>query len=73
MEIYTILNKNKRKIIIFSSFIFSLTLLGCNTIEGAGTDIKHGGKALERAAESNKQEPPACCPYCARPITCRKY
>ncbi|MCC6380424.1 MAG: entericidin A/B family lipoprotein [Burkholderiales bacterium] len=27
---------------------------GCNTIEGAGKDIKAGGSAIERAAKDSK-------------------
>lgn len=30
--------------------MFSFILQGCNTIEGAGADIKEAGKALERSA-----------------------
>ena len=30
------------------------TLSACNTISGAGKDIKSGGKAIERAADTNK-------------------
>jgi entericidin B len=29
-------------------------LAGCNTVEGAGKDVKAGGAAVERAAEKNK-------------------
>ena len=31
-----------------------VALGGCNTIEGAGKDIKAGGQAIEKAAERNK-------------------
>ncbi len=30
------------------------TMSGCNTIEGAGKDIKAGGQAIEKAAERSK-------------------
>ncbi|CAO3421574.1 entericidin A/B family lipoprotein [Azospirillum doebereinerae] len=30
---------------------FAVLLSGCNTVEGAGQDIKAGGRAVERAAE----------------------
>jgi predicted small secreted protein len=33
-------------------------LVGCNTVEGVGTDIKHAGGALEHAAEDAKQPCP---------------
>ena len=29
-------------------------LSACNTIEGAGKDVQHGGKALEDSADRNK-------------------
>ena len=29
-------------------------LSGCNTVEGAGKDIKHGGAAIERSADEHK-------------------
>ena len=29
-------------------------LSGCNTVEGAGKDIKAGGEAIEKAADKNK-------------------
>ena len=29
-------------------------LSACNTMEGAGKDIQHGGKALENSADRNK-------------------
>ncbi len=29
-------------------------LAGCNTVEGAGKDVKASGAAVERAAEKNK-------------------
>ena len=34
--------------------IASLALAACNTVEGAGKDIKAGGQAIEKAAEKNK-------------------
>lgn len=32
----------------------AVLIAGCNTIEGAGKDIKAGGSAIERAANSAK-------------------
>lgn len=29
-------------------------LSACNTVEGAGKDIKHGGQAIENSADRNK-------------------
>lgn len=31
--------------------ITSLTLVGCNTLEGAGKDIEQGGEAIQDAAD----------------------
>ena len=46
------MNKN-----IFISLVLSaLFLSACNTMEGAGRDIKAGGKNLEKAAEKHKSD-----------------
>lgn len=39
--------------IALASFILTVAALlaGCNTVEGAGQDLKAGGRAVERAAE----------------------
>jgi predicted small secreted protein len=34
--------------------ILALTVSACNTVEGAGRDVKSTGKAIERTAEKNK-------------------
>ena len=34
--------------------IVALGFAACNTISGAGHDIKSGGKAIERSAEASK-------------------
>ena len=34
--------------------IGSLAVAACNTVEGAGKDIKAGGQAIEKAADRNK-------------------
>jgi len=34
--------------------LISLFLTACNTMEGAGKDIKAGGKKLEKSAHENK-------------------
>jgi predicted small secreted protein len=46
---------------MLNRFLLSLTLLvfgavlaGCNTIEGAGKDVKAAGGAVEKAAKSTK-------------------
>ncbi len=43
--------------------IIPLLLVGCHTVEGLGTDIRHTGTALESAAEdAHKPCPPRPCP-----------
>lgn len=32
----------------------TVTLTGCNTVEGAGKDIQQGGKAIKDEANENK-------------------
>lgn len=40
---------------LLSTFVIaSIAFVGCNTIEGAGKDIKAGGKAIENAASDSK-------------------
>jgi predicted small secreted protein len=34
-------------LLLFASFMLS----ACNTVEGVGKDLKHGGEAIERAAK----------------------
>jgi entericidin B len=40
---------------LFSASLFG-TLVGCNTIEGAGTDIQQGGKAIKDEAKEQKNK-----------------
>lgn len=60
--------KIKLTIAIMGAIAASSMLVGCNTVEGVGTDVKHAGGALEHAAEDAKQPctptcpPPACPP-----------
>lgn len=53
----------------------SLFLSACNTMEGAGTDIKNAGEALEHSAERNKESPPLCssCPPSTRSHKVKNY
>ena len=55
-----ILKKNAFLMIV----AFPLLLGGCNTMEGAGTDIQKAGRALEESAERNKGSSPPC-PCCS--------
>jgi len=41
-------------IALFLSFCFTLTLVGCNTIEGIGKDVEAAGDAIENSASDNK-------------------
>jgi len=52
--------QTKIKFVVVAAGIIAapFILVGCNTIEGAGTDIKHAGGALEHAAEEAKQPCP---------------
>jgi predicted small secreted protein len=34
---------------------FAVVVAGCNTIEGAGKDIKAGGAAIEKSADQAKK------------------
>ena len=47
-----------RKLVValsfFSLWIAAMAITGCNTVEGAGKDIKAGGQAIEKAADRNK-------------------
>lgn len=45
----------KKAILIFISFFCLSTLAGCNTIAGAGEDIKAGGEAITNTADSVKK------------------
>jgi predicted small secreted protein len=44
-----------RKLVALLSLIgVALALAGCNTVEGAGKDVKATGEAIEKAADRNK-------------------
>lgn len=60
-------NIKKYKSALLAAFILPLVLYGCNTMEGAGTDIQKVGKALECSAERNKECTPPC-PCCSRDL-----
>ena len=44
----------KRLVALIALSGFVLVAVGCNTVEGAGKDIKAGGGAIEKAADKNK-------------------
>jgi|GEM_PF-867935 len=40
--------------LLIGAVVFTIGLSACNTIEGAGQDIKSTGKAIEKTADDNK-------------------
>jgi len=40
--------------LIASAALFAVAFSACNTVEGAGRDIKSTGKAIEKSADDNK-------------------
>lgn len=58
-------NEKNKKTFLLVALVLPLVLSGCNTMEGAGTDIKQAGKAIERSAESHKEcsRPCSHCPH----------
>ena len=44
----------KRFALVLALSSFALAMAGCNTIEGAGKDVKAAGGAVEKAAKSTK-------------------
>jgi len=46
--------KKIRILIMALSIASSLGVAACDTMEGAGKDIQHGGKDLQNAADRNK-------------------
>ena len=40
--------------LIAATVLITAVVTGCNTIEGAGKDIKKGGEKIENAADRNK-------------------
>lgn len=47
-------NTTRRVLALLALAIVGTALAACNTIEGAGRDIKAGGKAIENAASDSK-------------------
>jgi len=40
--------------LIAGAAVLAMALSACNTVEGAGRDIKSTGKAIEKSADDNK-------------------
>jgi entericidin B len=49
-----IMTISKKVVSLLSLSALVLVITGCNTIEGAGQDIKKGGAAIEKAADEHK-------------------
>lgn len=62
------LNENTAKVSLFLAIALPLFLVGCNTMEGLGTDVKHAGRSLEEAAEDAKQPCPPNPPCPRAPV-----
>ncbi len=43
-----------RKIVVWAALALSLAVTACNTVEGAGKDVKSAGAAVENTAEDAK-------------------
>lgn len=63
-NLHNTLNRGTTMKCLLIALTIPFLLVGCNTMEGAGTDIKHAGQSLEDAAERNKSPcpPTAPCP-----------
>jgi predicted small secreted protein len=44
----------RKLVALLSLFGVAFTLAACNTVEGAGKDVKATGTAIEKAADRNK-------------------
>ena len=44
-----------RKLMIFAAFAASLAVSACNTVSGAGQDVKAAGEAVSDTAEDAKR------------------
>ena len=44
----------RKLVALLSLFGVALALAACNTVEGAGKDVKATGTAIEKAADRNK-------------------
>jgi entericidin B len=42
--------------ILAGAFATMGTISGCNTIEGAGKDVEHGGRAIKEEARETKEK-----------------
>jgi predicted small secreted protein len=60
--------QNYTKVSLLLVIALPLILVGCNTMEGLGTDVKHAGRSLEEAAEDAKQPCPPNPPCPRAPV-----
>jgi len=49
--------------------VFALSLTACNTIEGAGKDVKATGNAVEKAADDAKKKVKTASPFRSQPVS----
>ncbi len=40
-------------LLIILAFIFAVSVLGCNTLKGAGKDVEDAGKSIQKIADMN--------------------
>lgn len=45
---------NRKLLLACAALLATLTLAGCNTVEGVGEDLQGGGRAVENAANSSR-------------------
>jgi predicted small secreted protein len=50
----TPMNTNKKKLLPLLFVVLSLGVSACNTVQGAGQDIKSAGQAIDKTAEEAK-------------------
>lgn len=48
-------HRSKKAVLVAGALLLAMSALtACNTVEGAGKDIKSGGKAIENTAQDAK-------------------
>jgi entericidin B len=44
----------KKILALLLGFATAISVVGCNTVEGIGKDVKQGGEAIEKSANKNR-------------------
>jgi predicted small secreted protein len=44
----------KNYILMLMALLFMVTVMGCNTMSGAGKDMQNAGKSVQKSADQNK-------------------